>query len=137
MVGSAATQRRTYCAAACACLLLACISPSAAYLHGARVELPRPPSFNYVATVGCGDLVLMAWNKDSSEVLSISLEAKQFAGRELSFDLAKSEEHLKSGWTPLKVPKGFCAVGTWDATQACTRPDVWLVAGPWQDERPH
>ena len=34
--------------------------------------MPRPPSFDYVKAVECGDM-LMAWNKDTSEVLSITL----------------------------------------------------------------
>ena len=59
------------------------------------VVLPSPPSFEYVETVGCGDLFLMAWNKESSEVLSITLSGSPTDSREAMFDLKNSTERIR------------------------------------------
>jgi hypothetical protein len=62
--------------------------------NSASVQLPRRPSFEYVEALGCGDFVLMAWNEDSSEVLSITWSETRPADGETSFYLAKSEKGM-------------------------------------------
>ena len=59
------------------------------------VGLPCPPSFEYIEAAGCGDLVLMAWNKESSEVLSITMSGILAIEREASFALGDSTNDIQ------------------------------------------
>jgi hypothetical protein len=81
------------------------------YRNDVRVELPPPPSFEYVDAVGCGDLVLMAWNQNSSEVLSITLDLPRPTEREMSVDLAKSVRGIEVRVDVFEGPQGFSRCG--------------------------
>ena len=58
------------------------------------VVMPRPPSFDYVKAVECGDM-LMAWNKDTSEVLSITLQDLSDLRGGHTFDLADPSQSVR------------------------------------------
>jgi hypothetical protein len=75
------------------------------------VALPRPPSFQYVDAVGCGDLVLMAWNKESSEVLSITLAGTRATEREARFDLTNSTKAIQVRVDAFEGPESFRRCG--------------------------
>jgi hypothetical protein len=73
--------------------------------------LPRPPLFQYVEAVGCGDLFLIAWNKDSSEVLTIGLAGWPSDRREASFDLSHSSERVRVRVDAFDGPESFLRCG--------------------------
>ena len=75
------------------------------------IVLPRPPSFDYVEAVGCGDLFLMAWTKDSSEVLSIALTGFPTGSREATFDLKNSAERIQVRVDAFEGPEAFRRCG--------------------------
>ena len=75
------------------------------------IALPRPPSLEYVEAVGCGDLVLMAWTKDSSEVLSITLAGLRSSSREATFDLKNSAEGIHVRVDAFEGPEAFPRCG--------------------------
>jgi hypothetical protein len=82
---------------------------SASLLLG--ILLPRPPSFQYVNAVGCGDLFVIAWNKDSSEVLSVSLSGASRNAHEVSFDLSNSSERVRVRVDAFEGPESFRRCG--------------------------
>jgi hypothetical protein len=82
---------------------------SALVLLGAL--LPRPPLFQYVEAVGCGDLFLMAWNKDSSEVLTIGLAGRPPDRRDVSFDLGSPSELVRVRVDAFEGPESFLRCG--------------------------
>jgi len=75
------------------------------------IVLPRPPSFEYVEAVGCGDLFLMAWTKDSSEVLSITLRGLPNDSRVATFDLKNSAERVQVRVDAFEGPESFRRCG--------------------------
>ena len=75
------------------------------------VVLPRPPSFDYVEAVGCGDLFLMTWTRDSSEVLSITLKGFPTGSREETFDLTNSAERVQVRVDAFEGPEAFRRCG--------------------------
>jgi hypothetical protein len=75
------------------------------------IALPRPPSFEYVEAVGCGDLVLMAWTKESSEVLSITLTGFPSSSREATFDLKNPAEGIQVRVDAFEGPEAFRRCG--------------------------
>jgi hypothetical protein len=70
------------------------------------VVLPRPPSFDYVNAVGCSDL-LLAWNKESSEVLSITLPGLSDLSRDTTFDLADPRQNVRVRVDAFEGPEYF------------------------------
>ena len=75
------------------------------------IVLPRPPTFVYMDAVGCGDVFLMAWNKDSSEVLSITVSGLSTNGREATFDLKDSTERVRLRVDAFEGPESFRRCG--------------------------
>jgi hypothetical protein len=75
------------------------------------IALPCPPSFEYIDAAGCGDLVLMAWNKESSEVLSITLSGIPATEREARFDLANSTKAIQVRVDVFEGPESFRRCG--------------------------
>ena len=75
------------------------------------IVLPRPPSFDYVEAAGCGDLFLMAWTSDSSEVLSITLRGFPTGSREETFDLMNSAERIQVRVDAFEGPEAFRRCG--------------------------
>jgi len=73
--------------------------------------LPRPPLFQYVEAVGCGDLFLTAWNKDSSEVLTIELPGRPPDRRYASFDLSHPSERVRVRVDAFEGPESFLRCG--------------------------
>jgi hypothetical protein len=75
------------------------------------IVLPRPPTFAYVHAVGCNDVLLMAWNKDSSEVLSITVSKLPTNGRQATFDLKDSTERVRLRVEALEGTESFRRCG--------------------------
>jgi hypothetical protein len=80
-------------------------------LVGVGVDLPRPPTFQFVDAVGCGLVVLMAWNQDSSEVLTIRFDPAMPGDREMSFDLGKSTKGIEVRVDAFHDPQSFLRCG--------------------------
>jgi hypothetical protein len=70
------------------------------------VVLPRPPLFDYVKAVGCGDM-LMAWNKDTSEVLSITLRGLSDFSGNTTLDLADPTQNVRVRVDAFEGPESF------------------------------
>jgi hypothetical protein len=73
--------------------------------------LPRPPLFQYVDAEGCGDLFLIARNKDSSEALTIGLAGWPPDRREASFDLGHPSERVRVRVDAFEGPESFLRCG--------------------------
>jgi len=82
----------------------------AAMLTVFGADMPHPPSFEYVGAVSCGDVV-MAWNKNNSEVLSITLRDLAAASRQHTFNLNNPTRELHVRVDAFEGPEGFAKCG--------------------------